>query len=360
MRRRRGAARTVRPAEGGGAREARRSRRANRRARRLWRPPRQPDQTPPDHVLHPVGERSPRPRRPGASRCGGRRSRPGRSSGAPPRAARRPAGHRRRQGLPPAARRGPAGWADRPESRRSDGAGRGLGSAPCRSRCRAGRIGMISSGDLRLRESSRDPEPMYRDPMAGSGQVNNCSPSACLWLVPRSSVLCPRRKSRGTRGYFRVPGTVAALVGAGEVSSFTSVTWKGFLFGVGDSVVAWRGAGSGSENSGLVSMRRLTFVAGMPEQSGVWTGRLPDGGAGDRDRLLRRDQRGRSRSQRLVNLVYGLMIRVCSEPKSTRTAIPSSTPITRPRPYTSCVTRLPTSKCLGVGAAGALKGLVGR
>lgn len=65
-------------------------------------------------------------------------------------------------------------------------------------------------------------------------------------------------------------------------------------------------------------------------------------------------------SYSLLILVYGLKIRCRADPKSTRAAIPSSMPITRPRPYMSCVTWSPTAKCLGGGATGALKGLVGK
>ena len=73
-----------------------------------------------------------------------------------------------------------------------------------------------------------------------------------------------------------------------------------------------------------------------------------------------RSMRGSPFSYSLVIFEYGLRIRICDEPKSTSTAIPSSTPITRPRPYMSCVTWSPTAKCLGAGATGALKGLVGK
>lgn len=62
----------------------------------------------------------------------------------------------------------------------------------------------------------------------------------------------------------------------------------------------------------------------------------------------------------MVILAYGLKIRFCAEPKSTSAATPSSIPITRPRPYMSCVTWSPTAKCLRGGVTGALKGLVGR
>ncbi len=65
-------------------------------------------------------------------------------------------------------------------------------------------------------------------------------------------------------------------------------------------------------------------------------------------------------SYSLLILVYGLKIRCRADPKSTSAAIPSSMPITRPRPYMSCVTWSPTAKCLGGGATGALKGLVGK
>lgn len=43
-------------------------------------------------------------------------------------------------------------------------------------------------------------------------------------------------------------------------------------------------------------------------------------------------------SQSLVILVYGLRMRMREAPKSTSAAVPSSTPTTRPSPYTSCVT----------------------
>lgn len=69
---------------------------------------------------------------------------------------------------------------------------------------------------------------------------------------------------------------------------------------------------------------------------------------------------GRASSYSLLILLYGLRIRCRADPKSTSAAIPSSIPITRPRPYMSCVTWSPTAKCLGGGATGALKGLVGR
>ena len=67
-----------------------------------------------------------------------------------------------------------------------------------------------------------------------------------------------------------------------------------------------------------------------------------------------------SRTQRPVILVYGLAIRCCIEPKSTTTAIPSSTAVTRPRPYVSCVTRSPTANRWHGGATASLNGLVGR
>jgi hypothetical protein len=69
---------------------------------------------------------------------------------------------------------------------------------------------------------------------------------------------------------------------------------------------------------------------------------------------------GAQGSYNLVILEYGLRIRICTEPKFTSTATPSSMPITRPRPYTSCVTWSPSAKCFGAGGTGALKGLVGR
>lgn len=72
---------------------------------------------------------------------------------------------------------------------------------------------------------------------------------------------------------------------------------------------------------------------------------------------LPRTSRG---SQSLTNLPYGLMIRACSEPKSTSTAISPSIPVTRPRPCSSCVTRSPSANCLGGRVAGGLKGLDGR
>lgn len=77
----------------------------------------------------------------------------------------------------------------------------------------------------------------------------------------------------------------------------------------------------------------------------------------------RRDLLCRDRAQRfysLVILAYGLKIRIGVDPKSTSAAIPASIPITRPRPYMSWVTLSPTAKCLGAGATGALKGLVGK
>lgn len=104
--------------------------------------------------------------------------------------------------------------------------------------------------------------------------------------------------------------------------------------------MARRGAPSGAENSEVGSMRGLPF------------------GTGPSRRLACRD-----RAQRFYNLlilVYGLKIRCCAEPKSTSAAIPSSMPITRPRPYMSWVTWSPTAKCFGGGGTGALKGLVGK
>ncbi len=61
------------------------------------------------------------------------------------------------------------------------------------------------------------------------------------------------------------------------------------------------------------------------------------------------------RSYSLLILAYGLRIRCCVEPKSTTAAIPSSIPVTRPRPCTSCVTWSPTANCLGGSATGTLK-----
>src|ERR1039457_1726297 len=55
------------------------------------------------------------------------------------------------------------------------------------------------------------------------------------------------------------------------------------------------------------------------------------------------------------------MIRSCREPKSTSTAVSSSTRMTRPRPYRSWVTWSCTSNTsTGAAAGGALKGLLGR
>lgn len=61
---------------------------------------------------------------------------------------------------------------------------------------------------------------------------------------------------RATRGRSRVPGAAGVVAGASKASSITSgITsgaWKGCLVGGGESVVACRGVGSGSENSGVV------------------------------------------------------------------------------------------------------------
>ena len=123
-------------------------------------------------------------------------------------------------------------------------------------------------------------------------------------------------------------------------SSLKSGAWKGFVVGGGDAAVEQRGCFSGAENSDVGSMRGLSFVTG------------PSWGLECRDRA--------QWSYSLVILAYGLKIRICAEPKSTSAAIPSSMPITRPRPCTSCVTWSPVAKCLGAGVTGALKGLVGK
>lgn len=123
-------------------------------------------------------------------------------------------------------------------------------------------------------------------------------------------------------------------------SSPRSGAWKGFVVGGGNAAVEQRGCSSRAENSDVRSMRGLPFV------TGPWRG------------LACRDRAQRFYS--LVILAYGLKIRICAEPKSTSAAIPSSMPITRPRPYMSCVTWSPTAKCLAAGVTGALKGLVGK
>ncbi len=69
----------------------------------------------------------------------------------------------------------------------------------------------------------------------------------------------------------------------------------------------------------------------------------------------------RWRYQSLVSLAHGVMIRTRHEPKSTSTAASTSTPMTRPRPYASWVTRSRTANCSAGGAAdGRAKGLVGK
>lgn len=123
-------------------------------------------------------------------------------------------------------------------------------------------------------------------------------------------------------------------------SSPKSGAWKGSVAGGGDAVAEQRGAPSGAEKSEVRSMRRLPlrYRPSWDLAFLQWT----------------------RRSYNLVILAYGLRIRSCVEPKSTSAAIPSSTPITRPRPYMSCVTWSPTAKCWGVGVTRALKGLVGK
>ncbi len=65
------------------------------------------------------------------------------------------------------------------------------------------------------------------------------------------------------------------------------------------------------------------------------------------------------RQSRYIRL-KGLGMRSCREPKSTSTEVSPVTPITRPSPYTSCVTRSPTENRSCAGTAGTLKGLLGR
>lgn len=138
-----------------------------------------------------------------------------------------------------------------------------------------------------------------------------------------------------------MPETDACASSMKKVSfSPKSGAWKGFVVGGGDAAVAQWGAPSGAEKSEVRSMRGLLF------------------GTGPCRHLACRDRAQRPYS--LLILAYGLRIRSCAEPKSTSTAIPSSMPITRPRPYMSCVTWSPTANCLGGGVTGALKGLVGK
>jgi len=140
----------------------------------------------------------------------------------------------------------------------------------------------------------------------------------------------------------RVSGAGSCASSDGKISSSPkSGAWKGVVVGGGDGAVERRGCPSrGVENSDVESMTGLPFVTG------------PSWGLACRDRARRRYS--------LVILAYGLKIRICVEPKSTSAAIPSSMPITRPRPYMSCVTWSPMAKCLGAGVTGALKGLVGK
>src|SRR5580704_13525502 len=66
-------------------------------------------------------------------------------------------------------------------------------------------------------------------------------------------------------------------------------------------------------------------------------------------------------TQSLVRFAHGIVIRTRRAPKSMTRAASSSTVLTRPRPYLSCVTWSCSANCSAGGAGGAAaKGLVGR
>ncbi len=92
--------------------------------------------------------------------------------------------------------------------------------------------------------------------------------------------------------------------------------------------------------------------------------RQPDRGRNrPRPRRTKRPRRPKievARRQRWDILLNGLRMRICSDPKSTSTAISSSTRVTRPRPYVSWTTRSPRANRSHRGVTGALKGLVGK
>src|SRR5580704_12467198 len=77
--------------------------------------------------------------------------------------------------------------------------------------------------------------------------------------------------------------------------------------------------------------------------------------------MLTRGMTAPRETQSLVRFAHGIVIRTRRAPKSMTRAASSSTVMTRPRPYLSCVTWSCSANCSAGGAGGAAaKGLVGR